>query len=139
MQIELDELLATIDRTMGEPQCHLEDSFATQDNRQAVVQFLESDSFSEYLEDSTHRTIIRHFLLNAIIQGHFPLSQLADFEAQLSDPDSRAMLALSMLVNATSDAQSLLANLDANKLNQLEKNDDFHIRLVDIDSPDDLH
>ncbi|PIE37743.1 MAG: hypothetical protein CSA53_05130 [Gammaproteobacteria bacterium] len=139
MQIELDDLLMTIDQAMGEPQCRLQEDLDTPANREVLAAFLASEAFAEYVEDNTHRTIIRHYLLNAIIQGHFGLSQLAEVEDQLGDADNRAALALSMLVSATADAEAVFAEHYANKLNPLEKSEDFHIHLVDIDPPDDLH
>lgn len=133
MQISLDDLVNHINAAFGEEALLL--SNVDKSTQPALNDFLGSDDFSHYLDDHTHREIIRHYLLNAIIQGHFSLSRLSDFKLQLASHEGRAALALAMLMYAVEEANSLPSDKEVDPLHPLNKPNDSHIRLVDPSKP----
>ena len=63
--------------------------------------------FQRYLKDQVNRQIIRDYLTNAVVLGEIPQAGLAAFAAQMASEDSRATLALFMLMSSIEEAKDL--------------------------------
>lgn len=89
--------------------------------------------YQRYLQDQVNRQIIRDYLTNAVVLGVITEGGLAAFAAQVVSEDSRATLALYMLMSSIEEAKDLPAiNSDIEVLKPLKPTPEAHpyIKLV---------
>lgn len=89
--------------------------------------------YQRYLQDQGNRQIIRDYLTNAVVLGEITEGGLAAFASQLVSEDSRATLALFMLMSSVEEVKDLVvSSADLEKLKPLKplSRVQHHIKLV---------
>lgn len=126
--LQLDEIVNWIDSAFGE---------VTPDIAQAEVDVLRQifgdSGYQRYLQDQINRRIIRDYLTNAVVLGEITEGGLAAFASQLVSEESRAALALFMLMSSVEEAKDLpLLSSDIEMLKPLQSvpSARAHIKLV---------
>ncbi len=100
--MHLDEIVNWIDSAFGEisPRPAREDV-------EELTRIFGTSGFQRYLKDQVNRQIIRDYLTNAVVLGEITQGGLAAFASQLVSEDSRATLALFMLMSSVEEAKDL--------------------------------
>lgn len=104
--MHLDEIVAWIDRAFGESRV-LADKADMTDDLDSLRAILGGEHYQRYLRDEVNRQIIRDYLTNAVVLGVITEGGLAAFANHMETEDSRAVLALYMLMSAVEDAAEL--------------------------------
>lgn len=126
--MHLDEIVDWIDSAFG-----VESPAAANDEVEALSRILGSTGFKRYMKDQVNRQIIRDYLTNAVVLGEITTGGLAAFAPQLVSEESRATLALFMLMSSVEEAKDLpVVSGDAEILKPLEPQPRArpHIKLV---------
>jgi hypothetical protein len=100
--LQLDEIVNWIDTAFGEVTPEI-----AQPEVDALKQVFGSSGYQRYLQDQVNRRIIRDYLTNAVVLGEISQGGLAAFASQLVSEDSRAALALFMLMSSVEEAKDL--------------------------------
>jgi hypothetical protein len=75
---------------------------------EAIQKLLAGEGYQRYLQDQVNRHIIRDYLVNAVLLGVISESSLSGFGVQLASEETRAALALHMLMSSVDEAMELL-------------------------------
>lgn len=126
--MQLDEIVNWIDSAFGEitPRPAYSDMAA-------LKKIFGDSGYQRYLQDQGNRQIIRDYLTNAVVLGELTQGGLAAFESQLESEDSRATLALFMLMSSVEEVRDLVvSSADLEKLQPLKPapRKQSHIKLV---------
>ena len=102
--MHLDEIVNWIDSAFGDvsPRPAREDV-------EALTKIFGESGFQRYLKDQVNRQIIRDYLTNALVLGEITEGGLSAFASQLVSEESRATLALFMLMSSVEEAKDLPA------------------------------
>ncbi len=100
--MHLDEMANWIDSAFGE-----ESHGPARTEIEALTKIFGSCGFQRYFKDQVNRQIIRDYLINAVVLGEITEGGLAAFAPQLVSEESRATLALFMLMSSVEDAKDL--------------------------------
>ena len=100
--MQLDEIVNWIDSAFGEIALDI-----AQPEVDALRQMFAEPRYERYLQDQVNRRIIRDYLTNAVVLGEITEGGLAAFASQLVSEDSRAALALCMLMSSVEEARDL--------------------------------
>jgi hypothetical protein len=126
--LQLDEIVNWIDAAFGEvtprPACS---------DVEALKKIFGNSGYQRYLQDQGNRQIIRDYLTNAVVLGEITEGGLAAFASQLVSEDSRATLALFMLMSSIEEVRDLVvSSADMEKLKPLKPmpRKQSHIKLV---------
>jgi hypothetical protein len=124
----LDEIVNWIDTAFGEvtPRPAYSDV-------EALKKIFGNSGYKRYLQDQGNRQIIRDYLTNAVVLGEITEGGLAAFASQMVSEDSRATLALFMLMSSVEEVKDLVvSNADMEKLKPLNPvpRKQSHIKLV---------
>jgi len=114
--LHLDEITGWIDAAFGE-------SIPAPEHADvAVLKRIFGDrGYQRYLQDQINRQIIRDYLTNAVVLGVMTQGGLAAFASQLVSEESRATLALYMLMSSVEEARELpVTNGDPETLKPLK-------------------
>jgi hypothetical protein len=126
--LHLDEIVDWIDSAFG-----VEPPDCASDEVEALSRIMGSNGFRRYMKDQANRQIIRDYLTNAVVLGEITTGGLAAFAPQMVSEESRATLALFMLMSSVEEAKDLpMASGDAGALKPLEPQPKPrpHIKLV---------
>lgn len=114
--MHLDEIVNWIDSAFGEVSPRPARSDVAD-----LKRIFGDSGYQRYLQDQVNRQIIRDYLTNAVVLGEITEEGLAAFASQLDAEDSRASLALFMLMSSVEEAKDLpLPNGDTEELKQLK-------------------
>ena len=96
--MQLDEIVNWINAAFGEvtPRPAYSDV-------EALKKIFGNSGYQRYLQDQGNRQIIRDYLTNAVVLGELTEGGLAAFASQLVSEDSRATLALFMLMSSVEE------------------------------------
>ncbi|CAA0121870.1 Uncharacterised protein [Halioglobus japonicus] len=100
--MHLDEIVSWIDSAFG-----VESRGSVPAEAEALSKIMGSDGFRRYMKDQVNRQIIRDYLTNAVVLGEITTGGLAAFAPQLVSEESRATLALFMLMSSVEEAKDL--------------------------------
>tara|TARA_R110002124_G_scaffold2783_9_gene18128 strand:- start:610 stop:1002 length:393 start_codon:yes stop_codon:yes gene_type:complete len=100
--LHLDEIASWINSAFGDTPPRLAPA-----DEQALKRIFGDAGFQRYLQDQVNRQIIRDYLTNAVVLGEIPEGGLAAFASQMASEDSRATLALFMLMSSVEEARDL--------------------------------
>jgi hypothetical protein len=100
--LHLDEIVSWIDSAFGGISPKPERS-----DEEALTKIFGGAGFQRYLKDQVNRQIIRDYLTNAVVLGEIPEGGLAAFASQMVSEESRATLALFMLMSSVEEAKDL--------------------------------
>lgn len=106
--MQLDQIVAHIERAFGGEPGAGERALEPSD-RAALKRLEQLEPFQDYLQDQIDRQIIRDYLTNAVVLGFVPVEALAAFYGRLGARETRAAMALHMLMSAVEQAPELLA------------------------------
>ncbi|MCB1690381.1 MAG: hypothetical protein KDI33_17920 [Halioglobus sp.] len=126
--MHLDEIVNWIDSAFGD-----ESPGAACADVEALTRIMGTTGFQRYLKDQVNRQIIRDYLTNALVLGEITEGGLAAFASQLVSEESRATLALFMLMSSVEEAKDLpVASGDLGTLKPLTPTPKprSHIKLV---------
>jgi hypothetical protein len=126
--VQLDDIVNWIDAAFGEitPRPAYSDM-------EALKKIFGDSGYQRYLQDQGNRQIIRDYLTNAVVLGELTEGGLAAFASQLVSEDSRATLALFMLMSSVEEVRDLVVSSgDLEKLQPLKPTPrkQSHIKLV---------
>lgn len=126
--MHLDEIVNWIDSAFGEvtPRPAYSDV-------EALQKIFGDVDYRRYLQDQGNRQIIRDYLTNAVVLGEITEGGLAAFASQLVSEESRATLALFMLMSSVEEVRDLVvASADLEMLKPLKRvpKKHSHIKLV---------
>lgn len=126
--MHLDEIVNWIDSAFGEvtPRQAYSDV-------EALQKIFGDVDYRRYLQDQGNRQIIRDYLTNAVVLGEITEGGLAAFASQLVSEESRATLALFMLMSSVEEVRDLVvASADMEMLKPLKPvpKKRSHIKLV---------
>jgi len=130
--VHLDEIVDWIDHAFGADQA-LADTAEVAGDIDTLCAILGEEGYHRYLRDQVNRQIIRDYLTNAVVLGILSESGLAAFASAIACEESRATLALYMLMSAVEDAAQLPAvagDLEPLKPLPPAPGDRSHIKLV---------
>ena len=114
--MHFDEIVDWIDSAIG-----LESPACESGEIDALNRIMGSTGFKRYMQDQVNRQIIRDYLTNAVVLGEITTGGLAAFAPQMASEESRATLALFMLMSSVEEAKDLpMASGDAGILKPLE-------------------
>ncbi|MCB1703881.1 MAG: hypothetical protein KDI17_03410 [Halioglobus sp.] len=100
--MHLDEIVGWIDSAFGDTAPR-----PAPGDEEALKRIFGDSGFQRYLKDQVNRQIIRDYLTNAVVLGEIPEGGLAAFASQMMSEDSRATLALFMLMSSVEEAKDL--------------------------------
>jgi hypothetical protein len=100
--LHLDEIVNWIDSAFGG-----ESPRPARSDTESLTRIFGGSGFQRYLKDQVNRQIIRDYLTNAVVLGVITEGGLAAFASQLVSEESRATLALFMLMSSVEDAKDL--------------------------------
>ncbi len=100
--LHLDEIVNWIDSAFGE-----ELPAAAGEDVEAMTRIVGTAGFQRYFKDQVNRQIIRDYLTNAVVLGEITEGGLAAFASQMVSEESRAALALFMLMSSVEEAGDL--------------------------------
>jgi hypothetical protein len=128
MFLQLDEIVSWIDGAFGAVSPGV-----AQSEVDVLKRIFGDPGYQRYLQDQVNRQIIRDYLTNAVVLGEITEGGLAAFASQLVSEDSRASLALFMLMSSVEEAKDLpLLGGDIDTLKPLRPmpTERSHIKLV---------
>ena len=106
--MHLDEIVNWIDRVFGEVT-----PLPEHVDVETLRSILGDHGYQRYLQDQVNRQIIRDYLTNAVVLGVITEGGLAAFASQVKTEESRATLALYMLMSSVDEAKDLpVINVD---------------------------
>lgn len=126
--MHLDEIVNWIDSAFGD-----DSPRPVRADSESLARILGSVGFRRYLKDQVNRQIIRDYLTNAVVLGVITEGGLVAFASQMVSEESRATLALFMLMSSVEEAKDLpVASGDLVVLKPLAPvpKTQSHIRLV---------
>jgi hypothetical protein len=126
--LHLDEIVNWIDSAFGEVAPR-----AARSDVEVLTKIFGDAGYQRYLQDQVNRQIIRDYLTNAVLLGEITKGGLAAFATQLVSEDSRATLALFMLMSSVEEVQDLVVtngHLEQLKPLKPAANARPHIKLV---------
>lgn len=100
--MHLDEIVSWIDAAFGDSSPRPAPA-----DEEALNRIFSDAGFQRYLKDQVNRQIIRDYLTNAVVLGEIPEGGLAAFASQMVSEESRATLALFMLMSSVEEAKDL--------------------------------
>lgn len=100
--MHLDDIVNWIDEAFGEVSPGV-----AQSEIAGLKRIFGNPGYQRYLQDQVNRRIIRDYLTNAVVLGEITEGGLAAFAPDLVSEDSRASLALFMLMSAVEEAKDL--------------------------------
>lgn len=100
--MHLDEIVNWIDSAFGG-----ESPPPANADTESLKKIFGSSGFQRYLKDQVNRQIIRDYLTNAVVLGVITEGGLAAFASQLVSEESRATVALFMLMSSVEEAKDL--------------------------------
>ena len=89
--------------------------------------------YQPLLDDQTNRQIIRTYLINAVVLGHFPQDLLSAYASHVDTPEGRAAVSLQMLMHPVEHASKLLNQQYSPTLVRINqtRSDPPHLEIVD--------
>ncbi|MEZ5572981.1 MAG: hypothetical protein R3E64_13295 [Halioglobus sp.] len=102
--MHLDEITGWIDAAFGEVAPTRECAEV-----ETLKRIFGDRGYQRYLQDQVNRQIIRDYLTNAVVLGVITEGGLAAFASQIVSEESRATLALYMLMSSVEEARDLPA------------------------------
>ena len=102
--MQLDDIVDWIDGKFGDSTPRV-----TASDMDSLQKILGGNGYQSYLQDQVNRQIIRDYLLNALVLGVISDEDLQVMAPQLEGEESRATMALYMLMSSVEDARELPA------------------------------
>lgn len=102
--MQLDDIVDWIDGKFGDSTPRV-----TASDMDSLQKILGGNGYQSYLQDQVNRQIIKDYLLNALVLGIISDEDLQVMAPQLEGEESRATMALYMLMSAVEDARELPA------------------------------
>ena len=103
----LNAVSEKIDEAFGRPP-----AFTSQPLSQADISVLDrifgDVGYAVYADDEINRSVIKNFLINALLQGHLEDEGLELALAAVATPQHRSEMALKMIVHGIGDAEALV-------------------------------